>query len=299
MSDTLDNAIEQWLNAITKATLAERLAIPTWTDPEAPAVLPEASFPSEATQSENAGGTLATILAHAKINFQNSAQALGLAAKMQANGDLKGAGNAVLMAANELKNCAFGLEQASNVDQENSYAFANDAVEINRISLGLFAQANQLFQQARDKKVTLMGVVPSDLYAESVAKSEETAGGIDLDAIRKGKFFPKSKVIKNIPPLWNTDDANLKATVIYLHYYNANADFYVAELDPKTNTAWGYARIAGQPVGKWGAFNLNDLADYGKDASTEPDLWNIGGPIERDESWTPTPAGQIPKIVIS
>jgi hypothetical protein len=292
VSNTLDNAITEWLDAVNKATLAERLAIPTHTDPDVPATLPEHTFPSEDTDYALGGGTLDTTLASARTAYQSASQALAMAAMAKESGDLKGAGNLILTAAQELKNCESSLIRATQVDMTNRTAFANDAFQIGEIATKLFDQANDLLEEARSKRVELVGIAQAEgAYAHTFAKATE----IDLDALRGHEFFAKSA---GIPELWTSDNANLGAVPIHLHYYNANADFYVAELDEVTKTAWGYARASGETVGKWGAFSLSDLADYGKNASNEADLWKSGGPVERDESWTPTPAGQIPKIVI-
>jgi len=292
VSNTLDNAITEWLDAINKATLTERLAIPTHTDPDVPATLPEHVFPSEDTDYALGGGTLDTTLASARTSYQSASQALAQAAMAKESGDLKGAGNLILTAAQELKNCESSLIRATQVDMTNRTAFANDAFQIGEIADKLFDEADALLNEARSKRVELVGIVQAEgAYANTFDKASE----IDLDAIRGHEFFAKSA---GIPELWTSDNANLGEVPIHLHYYNANADFYVAELDEVTKTAWGYAHASGETVGKWGAFSLSDLADYGKNASNEADLWKSGGPVERDESWITTPAGQIPKIMI-
>ena len=294
MKESLDHAIEQWLNTVTKASLSDRLAIPAFTDPDVPATLPEVMFPSESTESAFSGGKLDTTLSAAKTSFQSAAQAIAMAMAARESGDLKGAGNLLLTGAQELKNCESLLIGASRVDMSNRTPLANDAFKIGEMATALFNEADSLLTQASGARLVAIIDEPAVEYSESFAK-EETPSEIDLDAIRGHEFFTKSA---GIPELWSTGSQGDAGTMIHLHYFNANADFYVAELDEIAKTAWGYARAAGENKGKWVAFNLNDLATFGKNASTETELWKSGGPVERNESWTPTPAGSIPKIVI-
>lgn len=87
-----------------------------------------------------------------------------------------------------------------------------------------------------------------------------------------------------IPGLYETEDTSLDEKVIYAHYFCANADWWVAEVDPRTNTAFGYVRFMDYPDGaEWGYFSLAELESV-----------NFGLVIvERDLDWEPTPFGQV------
>lgn len=297
MSDTLQNAIEQWVGVVMKSTLSERLSIPQFQDPAlvAPVDVAHVDF---TTPSPNAGSTINGILEQAKRHFENAGQAIAQAVMAGEADDIKGAGNLFLTAAQQLQNCKAFLIQAANTDQAKTSEFKANAYEIGIMSAEMSEAANRLLTEYSRSKVTLLGTDPmGDKYAETFVKPEKpsefsTTEPVNVDALRLVVFLDKAS---GIPPL-NTHGIGNDETLMHLHYSNANADFYVAELDPITKQAWGYARTSGSEAGQWGEFNLNDLADYGKDAETVEALFQQGGPVERDEMWEATPAGEIPGL---
>jgi hypothetical protein len=68
-------------------------------------------------------------------------------------------------------------------------------------------------------------------------------------------FITKS-MISSIPPLYATEHIPAAQKMIYAHYFIASCDWYVAELDPSTGDAFGYADLG---CGEWGSFNLVEL----------------------------------------
>jgi hypothetical protein len=104
---------------------------------------------------------------------------------------------------------------------------------------------------------------------------------IEINRQRRGhKFFPEN--METIPALYSTEETPLRDKVIHLHYFMAGCDWYIAELDPATGLAFGYAILHGDEYGaEWGyssTFEMETLLL----SITETDML-----IERDLDWTP------------
>jgi hypothetical protein len=119
---------------------------------------------------------------------------------------------------------------------------------------------------------------------------------------RRGhNFTPPKAVLNKIPALYATDGTPAEEKTIYVHYFGPAGDFYIAELDPETNEAFGYSRLAAYPDGaEWGYIDLIEL----EGAMTSATLRAPGrGPVvvlplvavERDCHWTVRKFGEIDK----
>lgn len=73
-------------------------------------------------------------------------------------------------------------------------------------------------------------------------------------------FYPSFAELAKIPPLGQTDGLPAAEVKVHLHYFTANCDWYITELDPTDGTAFGWARV-NYPEGEWGYVNLNELEE--------------------------------------
>ncbi|MFC1442875.1 hypothetical protein ABUW04_31965 [Streptacidiphilus sp. N1-10] len=105
-------------------------------------------------------------------------------------------------------------------------------------------------------------------------------------------FYPPFEDLAKIPALYATDGQAVEEKTIYLHYFTGGSDWYIAELDPKTGVAFGWARV-NYPSGEWGYVNLIELEEL----CIAPRAVSQGGRlvgiypqilVERDLHFTPT-----------
>ena len=73
-------------------------------------------------------------------------------------------------------------------------------------------------------------------------------------------FLPPKAVLAKIPKLYGTENTEAGDKIIWVHYFSASSDHYIAELDPETGEAYGYAKLAAYPEGaEWGYVSLPEL----------------------------------------
>lgn len=107
----------------------------------------------------------------------------------------------------------------------------------------------------------------------------------EMDRHRGHRFQPPKAELAKVPALYADEDTPLAEKVVYLHFFTGSADWYVAELDPDTWEAFGWAELF-PGCGEWGSFNLLDLAvQRGRFL-----------PIERDKWFTPKRAAEVDRI---
>ena len=88
-------------------------------------------------------------------------------------------------------------------------------------------------------------------------------------------------------PEMDVQKSPLNEKVIYMHFFIAACDWYVAEYDPKNRLFYGFAILDGDTRNaEWGIISLDELLDAKKGCFQ----------IERDAHWTPAKAGDIEKI---
>ena len=94
-------------------------------------------------------------------------------------------------------------------------------------------------------------------------------------------FWPPSAALAAVPGLYATEHVPLADTVLHVHYFAGAADWWIAELDPATGRAYGYACLGDPAAAEWGYVDLPDL---------ERVRGRTGLVVERDLGWTPSPA---------
>ncbi|WP_073227365.1 hypothetical protein [Streptomyces sp. NBRC 110465] len=76
-------------------------------------------------------------------------------------------------------------------------------------------------------------------------------------------FYPPSEVLRNVPAIYATDGIPCEHKAIHAHYFAAWGDWYVAEFDPVSGEAFGWARLgADDTQGEWGYFDLPALESH-------------------------------------
>lgn len=78
----------------------------------------------------------------------------------------------------------------------------------------------------------------------------------EVNRLRRGHAFITKTLIQTIPPLYATEHVTLPDKQLHAHYFVGGCDWYVAEIDPDTGDAFGYADLG---HGEWGYFNLVEL----------------------------------------
>jgi hypothetical protein len=113
-------------------------------------------------------------------------------------------------------------------------------------------------------------------------------------------FYPPAADLARIPALYATEDTPTAAKTLHLHYFVRDCDWWIAELDPDTGLAFGYACLHGDSTNaEWGYIDLDELESLYQPAHIQTD--DRGRParilphliVERDLHWTPQPAGQV------
>jgi hypothetical protein len=82
---------------------------------------------------------------------------------------------------------------------------------------------------------------------------------VAADKRRGHRFQPPAAVLGKVPKLYMTEDVPLDEKILHLHYFASSADWYIAELDPETYLAFGWADL-GFGMGEWGYIDLVELA---------------------------------------
>jgi hypothetical protein len=95
-------------------------------------------------------------------------------------------------------------------------------------------------------------------------------------------FYPDAGHADAIPPLYGTEDTPAGEKVLHLHYVAAACDWWIAEYDPATGTAFGYACLGDPQNAEWGYLDLPELEQV-----TAASGLLIA---ERDLHWTPVRA---------
>lgn len=82
------------------------------------------------------------------------------------------------------------------------------------------------------------------------------------DKLRGHKFYPPKRDLAKLPATGTYAETPLDEIPIQQHYFTrgGGANWYVAEYDPATGHAWGYADLTGQS-GEWGSFDMVELEE--------------------------------------
>ena len=112
----------------------------------------------------------------------------------------------------------------------------------------------------------------SDYVLPMLAETQRARRGHD--------FYPAAAIVATVPAFYATEDVDLDQKVLHLHYFAGSCDWWVAEYDPETGQAFGYASLGMAGCAEWGYFGLDQLERIN----------TAGLVIERDLRWTPVPA---------
>lgn len=101
--------------------------------------------------------------------------------------------------------------------------------------------------------------------------------------------IPSPERLSKIPKLYSTEKIPLKDKLIYLHFFIASCDWYVAEYDGD-DLFWGYAILNDDhDSAEWGFISFSELKDI-----------RVGGWLEIDceleEIWRLKKASEIDRI---
>jgi hypothetical protein len=114
---------------------------------------------------------------------------------------------------------------------------------------------------------------------------------------RGHRFLPPPEVLSQIPGARQTESTAAEDKTIWLHYFSAASDHYIAEVwqepesqgEPARWMGFGYARFAAFPdLAEWGYIDLDELEQV-----------RVDGPgglpviVERDLAWQPKPFREI------
>ncbi|MCX5206108.1 DUF2958 domain-containing protein [Streptomyces sp. NBC_00237] len=102
---------------------------------------------------------------------------------------------------------------------------------------------------------------------------------------RKHAFYPSAEMLAGIPPLYGTENTSTSDTVVHLHYSVGRCDWYIAEVDPESLTAFGWAEVT-PGCGEWGYSSLTEMEELNAQ----------GYVIERDVTFKPVRAGDVARI---
>ena len=104
--------------------------------------------------------------------------------------------------------------------------------------------------------------------------------------LRGHDFFPPGDALAQVP---SVKAAHLQAPadrVLWLHYFTADCDWFVAGFDPRTGWAFGYGEEPGIDVQDWGWFDLNVMCSVLIACEPPVVVW-------RDLEWRPQPARHV------
>ncbi|WP_052069536.1 DUF2958 domain-containing protein [Streptacidiphilus albus] len=113
--------------------------------------------------------------------------------------------------------------------------------------------------------------------------------------IRGHAFYPPFAELAKIPGLYATEDQPVGDKVFHIHYFTGGSDWYIAEVDPSTGLAFGWARV-NYPTGEWGYIHLVELEELCVTPSACQGQVAVPIIVERDLHFTPTRAASIPAL---
>jgi hypothetical protein len=102
---------------------------------------------------------------------------------------------------------------------------------------------------------------------------------------------PGKERLAKIPKLYETENTPLPDMLIYLHFFIAGSDWYIAEYDGD-DLFWGYAVLNGDDVNaEWGYISFSELKAIKIIGWLEVDC-------ESEQSWRVRKASEVNKIEI-
>ena len=106
---------------------------------------------------------------------------------------------------------------------------------------------------------------------------------VETQRDRRGHdFYPP--VDATVPALYATEDRPAATKVLHLHYFAGACDWWIAEYDPATGTAFGYACLGDPACAEWGYLDLPELERVRVRSGLVI--------VERDLNWVSVPAAE-------
>lgn len=100
---------------------------------------------------------------------------------------------------------------------------------------------------------------------------------------------PSKERLTKIPKLYETEKTSVADILIYLHFFIAGCDWYIAEYDGD-DLFWGYAILSNDEINaEWGYISFSELKTLRISGWLEVDC-------ETEESWKIRKASEIKKI---
>ncbi len=103
-----------------------------------------------------------------------------------------------------------------------------------------------------------------------------------LSRRRGHRFYPTASEARGIPGLYETEHVPAEDKTLHVHYFAGGSDWWIAEYDPETGTAFGYACLGDPQDAEWGYVDLPEL----EAVSVRSGLVVV----ERDLHWQPVKA---------
>jgi hypothetical protein len=71
---------------------------------------------------------------------------------------------------------------------------------------------------------------------------------------------PSEEELAQLPRLYSTEGIPIEEKIIYLHFFIAGSDWYVAEYDPSERVFFGFVVLNNDyRMAEWGYFSLDEL----------------------------------------
>ncbi|WP_052707822.1 DUF2958 domain-containing protein [Streptomyces rubellomurinus] len=112
---------------------------------------------------------------------------------------------------------------------------------------------------------------------------------------RGHEFYPPFADLAKIPELYATEGQPVDQKICHLHYFTGGSDWYIAEVDPASGLAFGWARV-NYSEGEWGYIHLVELEELYLTPAVRPGSVALPILVERDLHFAPTRAADIPAI---
>jgi hypothetical protein len=132
-----------------------------------------------------------------------------------------------------------------------------------------------------------LGLVPDeDVYRIVEPEPDDRVAKVaGVDRRRGHPFLPPADVMASVPKLYDTESVLTKDKMFVLHFFVAGCDWWIAEVDPDTWTAFGFANLGDPQNAEWGYV---DLLELGEVMAADGMLV-----VERDLHWTPAKASDV------
>ena len=110
---------------------------------------------------------------------------------------------------------------------------------------------------------------------------------------------PSTKELKQIPKLYDSEDVPAEDKMIYMHFFLAGSDWYVAEFDGD-DTFFGFACLNGwTDCAEWGYISFRELKELQVKAPISINGKKAGFiplEVDRELNWTPKKACEVTLI---